>query len=120
MTADLDLRMFWMIGSALFGAGGAFAAVRLTINQLKKTVDENKKKIEERKAEITLHNVAIKIIDVKLTNILDIVKNGQAAREEAQKEHLTRFRAIEEGLIRIDQKILNDAQKPTSYSVGKV
>jgi len=111
MTADLDFKMFWMLGSALFGAGGAFAAVKLTINQLKKTVDENKGRIEKRKEEIALHNIAIKIIDVKLSNILEIVKKGQEAREEAQKEHALRLRTIEGQLVRIDQKILNNVRK---------
>ena len=120
MTPDLDFKMFWMIGSALFGAGGAFAAVKLTISQVKKIVDENKENIAKRGTEIGIHNVAISVIDVKLTNILEIVKEGQKTRECAQKEHLARFRSLEEKLIRIDQKIMNDAQKPVSYSVEKV
>lgn len=117
MATELDFRLFWMLGSALFGAGGAFAAVRLTMNQLKQSVNRNAKEIEKSKNQIAIHNISISVIDVKLTSILDIMKENKIARENAQTEYLSRFRSLEGQLVRIDQKIINGVHEvPTDYS----
>jgi len=62
-----------------------------------------------------------RLIMLKLSHILEIVQADSKADKEAAKEHLARFRNLEEKLVRIDQKIINDKHAfPVDYSVEKV
>lgn len=111
-----DPKLLWAIGTAIggavFGAGGAYTAVRLGIQQLKRDVMSNKEEIVKTKAHIETHKdliqsnkTAIAVIETKFDSIMETIKENKKARETAQKDHADTFKIILGRLEDISNKV---------------
>ena len=120
MTADLDFKLVWLVGCAigsfLFGAGGAFAAVRVGFKQLRRDVDQTRQTMKEHISNNVstskehlerIHKTenAVEVIVVKIDSLIAVHENDQRVRERAQDKHDKRLELIFENIAEINKKI---------------
>lgn len=120
MPVEMDFKLAWLVGCAigsfLFGAGGAFAAVRVGFKQLRRDVDQTKQTMKEHIANNVstskehlerIHKTenAVEVIVVKIDGLVKLHENEQRVREIAQDKHDKRLELIFENIAEINKKI---------------
>jgi len=120
MPTEMDFKLAWLVGCAigsfLFGAGGAFTAVRVGFKQMRRDVDHAKQTMKEHIANNVstsrehlerIHKTenAVEVIVVKIDGLIKVHETAQFAQEKAQDKQDRRFDLISENIAEINKKI---------------